>query len=100
MGEEQSTGNEPLLTIKELSERSRLSISTLHRLKSAGKIPFYQPAGKNGRLLFPLDAIERLAIAGNTAGPTNVPTGGRPRGHLSGSRPAWMQQINPKTQEN
>ena len=50
--------NAQLVTIEELSEHSRLSIATIHRLKRAGKIPFFQPSGKGGRLLFPANAIE------------------------------------------
>ena len=41
------------LTVDELSARTGLSLSSLHRLKKQGRIPFFQPAGKGGRLLFP-----------------------------------------------
>lgn len=78
-----------LLTIQELSARCRLSTSTLHRLKDQGKIPFYQPAGKRGRLLFPLDAIERAAGVGNQPAPASSPADDHPR--LSGPPPAWMR---------
>src|SRR5687768_6450886 len=54
-----STSGTPLQTIHELSRHSRLSVSTLHRLKKAGRLTYFQPAGKGGRLLFPADAIER-----------------------------------------
>jgi hypothetical protein len=84
--------NTQLLTIEELSRHSRLSISTIHRLKRAGKIPCYQPSGKGGRLLFPPDAIERAAAAqGNpsSAAATDEPA------RLAGPRPTWLQNRIP-----
>jgi len=81
---------ENYLDIEKLSARSGLSLATLHRLKRAGKIPFFQPAGKGGRILFPPDAIER---AGRSA--TDVPPKVEPavnsRQHLSGRMPEWMK---------
>jgi len=80
----------PLLTIEELSRHARLSPSTIHRLKNAGLIPFYQPSGKGGRLLFPADAIERTATAiAEAAGRGSNQTDRHQR--LSGPRPAWMR---------
>jgi hypothetical protein len=55
--------NSQLLTIEELSRKSRLSIATIHRLRRAGKIPFFQPAGKGGVLRFPADAIEQAGCS-------------------------------------
>ena len=63
--------NRCYLSITELSARSGLSVSTLHRLKKAGKIPCLQPAGKGGRLLFPADAIEQSS---ETAATTDATT--------------------------
>jgi len=79
-----------LLTIEELSRHSRLSVATLHRLKRAGRIPYFQPAGKGGRLLFPVDAIERAgnAVDEATGAVTNQVTDGQ---RLSGPCPAWMR---------
>ncbi len=82
--------NAQLVTIEELSRHSRLSIATIHRLKRAGKIPFFQPSGKGGRLLFPADAIER-SVATTTTTPSPV-TRRKPPGRLSGPRPAWRQR--------
>lgn len=80
-----------LLTIQELSEKCRLSTSTIHRVKRQGKIPYFQPAGKGGRLLFPPRAIEDAADAESVTAPpsSQVPDGTAER--LSGPRPAWMQ---------
>ena len=47
------------LTASELSAQSGLSPSTIYRLKTAGKLPYYQPAGRGGAVLFPPDAIEQ-----------------------------------------
>jgi hypothetical protein len=80
-----------LLTTKELSARSHLSAATLHRLKRQGKLPYFQPSGPGGRLLFPADAIERCAKAVDSE--QFIPSGSidESRRHLSGRRPAWMQ---------
>ena len=83
--------NDPasLLTIQQLSVSCGLSIATLHRLKRQGKLPFYQPAGKGGRLLFSPDAIERASAALEQTTPS--PNGAGPSHRLSGRGPAWMQ---------
>jgi hypothetical protein len=80
--------NTQLLTTQEFSATSRLSVATIHRLKSQGKIPFFQPAGKGGRLLFPADAIERAADAAKHGSDTSSPVEERPR--LPGPSPTWM----------
>jgi hypothetical protein len=54
------------LTKRQLSERSGLSAATIQRYKDSQKIPFFQPSGRGGKLLFPRDAIE-LARAHSTA---------------------------------
>jgi excisionase family DNA binding protein len=82
--------NIQLLTIQELCAKYRLSISTIHRLKDQGKIPFYQPAGKRGKLLFPLNAIERPTFEeGGPSSPDSRPDNNHP--HLSGPSPTWMR---------
>ena len=83
-----------LLTIKELSVYSRLSSATLHRLKRQGKLPYFQPAGPGGRLLFPPDAIERCAAAVVSEQITPSAPAAEPRRHLSGRCPAWMQSTD------
>ena len=82
------------LDVDELANRSGLSPATIWRLKAAGKIPFYQPAGKGGRVTFPLDALERT---GQTETPT-IPreTADRaPPEKLPGPRPQWMSSPKP-----
>jgi hypothetical protein len=65
-------------TIFELSQTSGLS-STIRRLKDDNRIPYLQPGGKGGKLLFPPDAIERTSPASD-AGDTSS-------GRISGKRP-------------
>ena len=89
--------NKKLLGIKELSQRYGLSISTIRRLKDAGKIPFLQPAGKCGRLLFPADAIEQAARASEPPG-APIADAERPT-RLSGRQPKWTQSP-PKQPSN
>ena len=71
-----------LLTIKEFSVASQLSVSTLRRLVRQGRIRFLQPAGKSGKLLFPPDALECL----DEDGPSN----GDSDRSLPGRAPGWM----------
>ena len=97
MGAIPNTDGRQLLTTKELIETSRLSSSAIYRLKRQGKIPYYQPAGKGGRLLFPADAIERACgMVSSTAQPPSE-TSDETEQPLSGPRPVWMQ---PKSSEN
>jgi hypothetical protein len=77
------------LTIEELSSKAKLSIATIHRLKRAGKIPYFQPAGKGGALRFPADAIEQ-ACSSSAVSP-DAATDGAPR-RLSGPVPNWRKQ--------
>jgi len=88
------------IDIGELAAQTGMSLSTIHRLKKQGQIPFYQPAGKGGKLLFPPDAIEWIAKAGsfpvkesNFVAPTvTAPASETPSlSRLSGPPPAWMK---------
>lgn len=80
------------LTIEELSQRSRRSVSTLNRLKKAGLIPYFQPGGKGTLVTFPPDAIERACEA--TAGGLSVQVPddtSHPK--LSGPQPKWLKPL-------
>ena len=69
--------------IAELSQTSGLSISTIRRLVRDHRIPFLQPSGKGGKLLFPVDAL------GETSTVTSLrPTAAR---RLAGRQPLWME---------
>ncbi len=78
-----------LLTLKEFCGVKRLSPATIHRLKNAGKLTFYQPSGKGGKLLFPVNAIE---LAASAASAPSVPSEPRAAGsqRLSGPAPKWL----------
>ena len=86
------------LTKQELAVRSGLSEATIQRYKDSGRIPFFQPGGKGGRVLFPLDAIEsaqrELADSGGPA--ATVPPASKNPPKLPGPRPHW--QTNPPTE--
>jgi hypothetical protein len=75
-----------LLTIKELSAKSRYSVVQLRRLARARRIPFVQPAGPGGKLWFPADALERAGDAAQPAGaePSEV-------NPLPGPKPKWRR---------
>ena len=78
------------LTRRQLAAQTGLSLATIHRLKAEGRIPYHQPAGRNGKVLFPPDALER---ANEDAGePTSSSAGGSAR--PSGPRPRWERNIN------
>ncbi|QDU26645.1 Helix-turn-helix domain protein [Anatilimnocola aggregata] len=90
-----SSGSTPAtpqhLTLQEFSAISRLSPSTIHRLIKAGKIPFVQPAGKGGKLLFPLNAIELMATRTLDRPSAPAVASGDDCVRLSGPRPKWTQ---------
>jgi hypothetical protein len=87
------------LDIKQFSATAGLSVATIRRLARDGRIPYFQPAGKGGKLLFPPDALE-LAAGGTIwanaqprpANPGRAEQRGQPSqpGRLSGPAPAWM----------
>lgn len=78
-----------LVDLKKICGVTQLSPSTIHRLKNAGKIPFYQPSGKGGKLLFPLNAIELAASAESAPSvPSDAGITGSQR--LSGPAPKWL----------
>jgi len=85
------------LTIEELSQRSRLSVSTLNRLKKAGLIPFFQPGGKGTRVTFPPDAIERACAATAADQAVSAAQVATLPKKLSGPPPKWLQ---PPTNQN
>jgi excisionase family DNA binding protein len=72
-----------LISITELSYTNGLSISTIRRLVRRGQIPFVQPSGKGGKLLFPPDAVERSGLAANASVSP---------GRLAGRPPSWMTE--------
>jgi excisionase family DNA binding protein len=86
MRDEKPTQRRKFLTIAELSAISGLSASTIRRLVRDDRIPFHQPSGKGGKLLFPPDAIERASPAAGLGSDASA--------QLAGRRPSWMTNKN------
>ena len=84
------------LTKRQLSCRTGLSPATIQRLKDRGQIPCYQPGGKGGRLLFPIDAIEHAVPASQ---PADGAVHRKPQRALSGRRPVWMNSAQQEHHE-
>lgn len=80
-----------LVDINALVELSGLSESTIWRLKRDGKIPFFQPAGKHGRVMFPEDAIELCHATSDDAKTRQIENTASDK-RLPGPRPEWMSR--------
>lgn len=81
------------LTMREFIKHSRLSRATIDRLRKAGKLPYLQPGGKGGKVLFPPDALEiaaRAVAAPDSAGAAASPSSDTPT-RLSGPAPKWTR---------
>ena len=83
---DQNLTNRQYLNINQLSEISGFSVTQIRRLVDAQKIPYFQPGGKGGKLLFPPNALERNGSGEekNPANESNKP--------LSGRRPKWTEK--------
>lgn len=93
MGEIRPGDSSQLLTIQELSSRSKLSVRTLRRLKDGGRLAFYQPGGKGGVLLFPADAIERASPSAECDDIVLALPAQNSSENLSGPQPAWKRTL-------
>ena len=85
------------LSPSEFSRRSGLSLATVHRYLKRGLLPCWQPAGKRGRILIPISALESIlgvSSTGNANGTTPGPTPESPSSTLSGPRPRWARQLD------
>jgi hypothetical protein len=78
----------------EFARLSGLSLATVHRYLRSGKLPFFQPNGRRGRILIPIDALkscnanEKGDHRANEAA-TEVPDLDAQK--LSGPRPKWAR---------
>jgi len=88
-----SSKHRVFLTKQELVARSGLSAATIQRYKDKGRIPFYQPGGKGGRVLFPLDAIEAAhrELANSPAATADAAV--KNTSKLPGPRPRWQTNL-------
>ena len=84
-----------LLSPKEFSQLSGLSLATVHRYLKAGKLPFLQPGGPRSRVLIPSDAlqlpspmtsIEREAESHQLFSASQVV-------HPPSRQPRWMRKV-------
>jgi hypothetical protein len=85
------------LSPREFSWGSGLSLATIHRYLKRGLLPSRQPAGKRGRILIPISALESipgLSATGNFNGSTPVPSPESPSSTLSGRRPRWARRLD------
>jgi excisionase family DNA binding protein len=55
------------LTMQELAEEFGCSVSTIHRLKANGKLPYIQPGGKGCTVRFPADCLDVPPVAESEA---------------------------------
>lgn len=83
-----SQNEKSYLDVDELVARTGLSEATIWRLKRAGKIPFYQPGGKGGRVKFPADALEVAGLKNQADSTTSTDSDAPDR--LPGPIPKWM----------
>lgn len=86
-----------LITIKELSRRTGVSVSTLRRYAKRGAIEALQPGGPGCMLLFRPDALAGVKASSTAASKSifAIPHQGR----LPGRSPQWMTP-NPGTGES
>jgi hypothetical protein len=82
--------------IKELSQQSGLSVSSITRLKNAGRIPFFQPGGKRSRVVFPIDAIEAATSPATPPLPETKPPRPSPD-RRKGPTPQWKKRLDDRT---
>jgi len=85
-------GPKPFMTKAELCALTGLSPATIERYKSKGRIPYVQPWGEHGRVLYPADALAALRHEparhirpSETINPLGGPKRGRP-----GPAPRWL----------
>lgn len=84
------------LTIAELAAATTFSVSTLRRLVKRRVIVGHQPGGPRHRIVFPPDAIERVAAAQTphaTAPAPVAPSPGAPPPPQRGPQPRWLRGI-------
>jgi hypothetical protein len=80
------------LTAKELAALSGVSSSSVRRYQKAGKIPYFQPGGKNARVVFPPAAIEQMALLNHQETPVKNPTTLDLPNNLPGPTPGWLSR--------
>ena len=77
------------LSREELAAATGLSLATIARYRAAGRLPFSQPAGKRGRVLFPREILSTLTSVG--VAPQSSISAQRPT--LAGPKPKWLMRA-------
>lgn len=77
------------LTADSFCQLAGISRSTLGRWKQLGLIPYVQPAGKRGRLLFPANALEACQKLQSIPATRPLESAGSQPSKLRGRRPKW-----------
>lgn len=78
------------LTLAELCALTGFAPATVHRWKDSGRIPYFQPGGKGGRIKFPPNAIEVCRPHAVSPPPEPPPPESRSE-HRHGPTPKWMK---------
>lgn len=89
-------------TIRELSEVSGLSESTLRRRIEDGSLPVIQPGGRRTRMLFATDVLDTIAdrlqttpdLTGTNSIESDTPPLAKPSKTKRGPRPRWLSKQN------
>lgn len=80
--------NRDYLNIEELVQKTGFPASTIWTLKRQGRIPYLQPTGPRGKVLFPPDALDNLVYRPDPADAAKQPS--EPK-LLSGKEPHWKR---------
>ena len=94
------------LTLKEFAQQARISESTIRRRVRDGSLPVVQLGGKNKKLLFPIDALDRVntpvtpAEDNASVEPSSLLAPGTQTDNPAGSRPRWTQKLARRSQGN
>jgi len=80
--------NRDFLNVKELVAKTGFPESAIWTLKRQGRIPYLQPAGPRGKVLFPPDALDHLVYRPD---PADAAKPHREPKLLSGKEPKWKR---------
>lgn len=89
LNEPHQSFGKPFLTLKEFSQTTGLSQSTIRRRVKDGSIKVIQLGGKRCRILFPIQALEQASQPDLSKSKSLEPTPkSRPK---SGPKPGWLR---------
>ena len=91
--------NSRFLTLKEFARLAGISESTVRRRVRDGSLPVVQLGGKNKKLLFPIDALDRVNIPttptedNDSVDSLSLSSSRTQADDSAGSRPRWTQKL-------